>query len=64
MHPGDLVVADNNGILVLRSAEARAVAEKALVMQEMERDLTEALKSGKSLPEISGANKIIEKDVP
>ena len=54
MHPGDLVVADNNGILVLRSAEARAVAEKALVMQEMERDLTEALKSGKSLPEISG----------
>lgn len=64
VHPGDLVVADNNGILVLRPAEARAVAEKALLMQEMERDLTEALKSGKSLPEISGANKIIEKDVP
>ena len=31
-----IVVPDDNGVMVLRPDEARAVAEKALAMQEME----------------------------
>lgn len=63
VHPGDLIVADTNGILVLRPDEARAVAEKALTTQEMEKGLLDALKSGKSLPELSGANVIVAKQM-
>jgi len=59
VHPGDLIIADDNGILVLQPNEARAVAEKALSMQEKEKPLLEQLREGGSLPEISGANAII-----
>jgi len=58
---GDLIVADTNGIFVLRPQEARAVAENALAAQEKEKDLIKALNSGKSLPELSGANAIVAK---
>jgi 4-hydroxy-4-methyl-2-oxoglutarate aldolase len=59
VHPGDFIVADNNGILVLQPDKAKAVAERALVMQEREKPLLEQLRKGGSLPEISGANAII-----
>ena len=59
VHPGDIVVADTNGILVLRPDEAKEVAEKALNMQEQEKPLIEKIKKGLSLPEASGANAII-----
>lgn len=61
VHPGDLIVADNNGILVLRPDEAKEAAEKALAMQEMEKGLLKELEAGKSLPELSGANALIAK---
>jgi 4-hydroxy-4-methyl-2-oxoglutarate aldolase len=59
VHPGDLIVADSNGILVLGPEEARAVAKKALAMQEAEKQLIEEIKAGKPLPSVTRANAII-----
>ncbi len=59
VHPGDLIIADSNGILVLSPEEARSVAEKALAMQESEKQLIKELKAGKSLPSLTRANAII-----
>jgi len=61
VHPGDLIVADANGILVLRPAEAKEVAERALFMQEQEKTFLQELKKGSSLSELSGANALIKK---
>ncbi|MFH1931079.1 MAG: RraA family protein [Pseudomonadota bacterium] len=61
VNPGDLIVADDNGILVLRPDEAKAVAEKALFIQEKEKGLVDALKLGKALADLSGANALIAK---
>jgi len=59
VHPGDLIVADGNGILVLSPGEAAEVAEKALQMQEAEVGLIEEIKAGKSLPSLTRANALI-----
>jgi len=56
---GDLIVADRNGILVLKPREARQVAEKALAMQTAEKKIADELRTGKSLSSISRANAII-----
>ncbi|MFQ5818964.1 MAG: RraA family protein [Candidatus Heimdallarchaeota archaeon] len=61
VHPGDLIVADTNGIVVIRPDEAQKVAEKAMAMQEGEKPQIEKLKRGQSLPDITGANAIIAK---
>lgn len=61
VHPGDLIVADVNGIVVLRPDEAKKDAEKAMAMQEREKPQIEKLKQGQSLPDITGANLIIAK---
>ncbi len=59
VHPGDLIVADGNGILVLRPDEAPSVAQRALAMQEEEKKLIERLKAGEDLPAITRAGAII-----
>ena len=59
VEPGDLIVADRNGILVLKPNEAREVADKALAMQAAENSLAEELKKGTSLSSLSGANTMI-----
>ena len=60
MHPGDLVVADANGVLVLRPDEAAAVAQEAITRQESEKKLIAVLKAGeKDLPELTKANALI-----
>lgn len=63
VHPGDLIVADSNGVLVFPPEEARSVAEKALSMQKNEAELIKKLKSGKSLPELTGVNRIIAENI-
>ena len=59
IEPGDLIVADRNGIVVLKPWEARKVAEKALAMQAAEKNVEKELRAGKSLSSISRANAII-----
>lgn len=57
--PGDLIVADSNGILVLDPEIAKPLGEKALEMQEREKGLIARLKNGESLPKITAADSLI-----
>lgn len=60
VHPGDAVLCDESGVLVLSPDEAKAVAERAIGMQENELVLLERLRKGEKLPDISGATKFVE----
>lgn len=60
VHPGDLIAADDNGVLVLRPDEVEAVLKEALARQEREKTLIRRLEAGESLPEVSGANAILK----
>lgn len=60
VHPGDAVLCDESGVIVLDPARARAVAEKALQMQAAELVLLERLRNGERLPDISGARAMVE----
>ncbi|KKX33216.1 RraA family protein [Rhizobium sp. LC145] len=58
--PGDAILADESGVVVLAPSSAKAAAEKAIGMQENEIKLLERLRNGEFLPDISGATKIVE----
>jgi len=53
--PGDAVLADECGVLVLKPGEIDAVADRALAMQAREVTLLERIDAGERLPEITGA---------
>jgi regulator of RNase E activity RraA len=59
VHPGDAVLCDESGVIVLDPAAARGVAEKAIAMQEAELVLLERLRKGERLPDISGAGAMV-----
>lgn len=58
--PGDAIVADELGVIAIEPNGAEAVARKAIAMQEGEIRLLERLRNGESLPDISGATRMIE----
>lgn len=60
VNPGDAVIADESGVLVLDPSKAEWAVDKALSMQESELVLLERLRKGEKLPDISGATKIVE----
>lgn len=60
VEPGDAVLADESGVLVLKPERAEAVARRALEMQAREVTLLERLRRGEKLPAISGATAMIE----
>lgn len=60
VEPGDAVLADESGVLILKPSEAEAIARRAIEMQEREVTLLERLRNGEKLPEISGATAKIE----
>jgi 4-hydroxy-4-methyl-2-oxoglutarate aldolase len=61
VRPGDVVVADDSGIVVLDPAEAEAAADKALAMQDEERTKTvPRMRAGEHYADINGATAIIE----
>ncbi len=57
--PGDLIVADSNGILVLDPEAAKPLGERALAMQEREKSLINRLEKGEFLPKITAADSLI-----
>ncbi|MDA0675703.1 MAG: RraA family protein [Proteobacteria bacterium] len=57
--PGDAVLADESGVLVLPPARVMAVAERALALQEREPKTLERLRNGEKLGDISGASQLI-----
>ena len=58
--PGDAVLADESGVVILKRQEAEAVARRALDMQEREITLLERIHKGEKLAEISGATRMVE----
>ncbi len=59
VEPGDLIVAHSNGILVLDPKIAMPLGERALSMQEQEKELIARLEAGEYLPQIMGADSLI-----
>jgi len=59
VHPGDLVAADANGVLVIPPDEVKGVMEEALKRQEREETVIQRLRAGEYLADISMANQII-----
>lgn len=60
VHPGDAVLCDESGVVILAPSRARAVADRAIAMQEAEILLLERLRNGEKLPDISGATAMVE----
>lgn len=58
--PGDAVLCDESGIVVLSPSTVEAVARRAIQRQENELILLERLKNGERLPDISGATAMVE----
>ena len=56
---GDLIVADSHGILVLDPEVAKPLGERALSMQEREKQLIARLERGEYLPRITAADSLI-----
>lgn len=61
VEPGDAVLADESGVLVLKPNDVERVARKALAMQENELKLLQRLRDGEKLPAITGATALIER---
>jgi len=60
VNPGDAVLADEQGVLVMAPALAREAATRALEMQNREKTTHQRLRAGEKLPDISGATAIVE----
>lgn len=59
--PGDVVTADDNGVVVLRPEDALAVVEDAAGREARETDLKKHIRSGGSLAEFTGAKAMVER---
>jgi regulator of RNase E activity RraA len=58
--PGDVIIADECGVVVMSPADAEAAADRAIAMQEAEAKTKARLDAGEKLPDISGATKVLE----
>jgi len=58
--PGDAILADESGVLVLDRTHAEAIARRAIEMQEREITLLERIHRGERLGDISGASRMVE----
>jgi regulator of RNase E activity RraA len=59
VEPGDAILADENGVLVLKPHEITAAATRAVAMQEAEKVSLKRVAAGEKLPDINGTNKRI-----
>lgn len=57
--PGDVILADESGVLVLGRDEAEAIADAAIARQERGERNQGRVKAGEKLGDLSGANKMI-----
>ncbi|OYX06118.1 MAG: 4-hydroxy-4-methyl-2-oxoglutarate aldolase, partial [Rhizobiales bacterium 32-66-8] len=60
IEPGDAVLCDESGVVVLKPAAAPAVAARAIAMQEAELVLLARLRAGEKLPDITGARAMVD----
>jgi 4-hydroxy-4-methyl-2-oxoglutarate aldolase len=61
VRPGDVVLADENGVLALPPDVAAGVVDQALDSDSAEPELLHALRAGQPLPEVSGAAEQLRK---
>ncbi|MBR3356689.1 MAG: 4-carboxy-4-hydroxy-2-oxoadipate aldolase/oxaloacetate decarboxylase [Solobacterium sp.] len=61
VHPGDMIIGDCDGVVVVPKEQEDGVFAKAQAKFEKELHITEALKQGKTSLEIYGFDKLIEK---
>ena len=59
VHPGDAILADESGVLVLGPAEAEAIADAALARQARGLENQARVKAGKKLGDLSGATAMV-----
>lgn len=57
--PGDAILADESGVVVLNPTEADAVADHALGLQENEIRLIARLRTGERLGDVTGASELV-----
>ena len=57
--PGDIIIADESGVLVLPPGEAEAIADAAIERQKRGKRNEERVKAGEKLGDISGATKMV-----
>lgn len=57
--PGDIILADESGVLVLPPGEAEAIADAAIARQQRGKRNEERVKGGEKLGDISGATKMV-----
>jgi len=60
VHPGDLILGDDDGIVVVRRDECRTVLENSLQRIEAEKKKEEKLKAGTSSVELNRLDKVFE----
>ena len=60
VNPGDAVLADENGVLVLPPALVDYAADKALELQDREGTTLKRIKNGEKLGDISGSTALVE----
>lgn len=59
VEPGDAILADENGILVLKPHQIEMAANRAIAMQDAEKVSLARVKKGEKLPDINGTNERI-----
>jgi regulator of RNase E activity RraA len=63
VEPGDLMFADDNGVLVIKPEEAEELLRTAQAKEAGEQDTIARLMRGELLADLSGANALLEGDV-
>ncbi len=64
VRPGDLVTADDNGVLILAPEEAPALLKRAQEAEANEKILKEKMAQGVCLTDLTGSKRLLEADLP
>ena len=60
IHPGDLILGDRDGLVVVSREEAEEVLQKSLAREEKEKGIKERLRRGESTLDIYGFGDILK----
>lgn len=60
VNPGDAILADESGVIVMAPEEVTAIASHAIEVQEAEDVLLAKISDGACLPDLTGASQLIE----